>query len=357
MNNPTQKSPNAYAVPGLIAFTNKLFLAAGCEDDKAAALAEILVEADLLGHTTHGLAQAAAYLKELENGSMLGAGAPTVISERPAAIVWDGNSLPGVWLTARAVDLACERARIYGLCAVTIRRSHHNACLAAYLQRATNQGLMVIIASSSPSAASVAPYGGLKPLFTPDPFAVGIPTSAEPILIDMSASITSMGLSARLLREGKRFPGPWVMSSDGTASDDPSVVFADPPGSILPAGGLDHGHKGYALALFIEALTQGLGGYGRAEMPTGWGVSTYVQVLDPELFAGLPAYSREMDWIAEACRTNPPSHPDAPVRLPGQAGLSLRRSALLHGVQLYPGVMESLEPWTDKFGLNLPSAI
>jgi LDH2 family malate/lactate/ureidoglycolate dehydrogenase len=149
-----------YTVSELVSFAHSLFLSAGCDDEKAKVIAEILIEADLMGHTTHGLALASNYLDEIERGIMLTHGDPKVLVDRGATIVWDGNYLPGVWLTASAVDLACERARLYGLCAIALRRSHHIACLSAYLQRATSHELMAIIASSDPSAASVAPYGG-----------------------------------------------------------------------------------------------------------------------------------------------------------------------------------------------------
>src|SRR5262249_53674022 len=152
---------------------------------------------------------------------------PEVVSDRPAAVTWDGRSLPGVWLTAKALDLAAERARRYGLAAVAIRRSHHIACLAAYLRPATDQGLMALIASSDPASASVAPYGGRQPVFTPDPLAIGIPTDGDPILIDISASITTNGLTGRLQAEGRRFPGPWALDAEGRPSDDPAVLFTD----------------------------------------------------------------------------------------------------------------------------------
>src|SRR5262245_50323220 len=172
------------------------------------------------------------------------------------------------------------------MAAVVVRRSHHIGCLASFLQAATDRGLMVIVASSDPSVASVAPFGGRRAVFTPDPMAVGIPTEGDPILIDQSASITTNGLSDRLRREGKRFPGPWALDAGGKPTDDPAVLFTDPPGTLLPTGGADHGHKGYGLALLIEALTQGLGGFGRADAPKGWGASVFVQVLDPVAFGG-----------------------------------------------------------------------
>ena len=54
----------------LIHYASALFAAAGCDGDKPEAIAAGLVEADLLGHTTHGLQLAPAYLRELESGSM-----------------------------------------------------------------------------------------------------------------------------------------------------------------------------------------------------------------------------------------------------------------------------------------------
>jgi LDH2 family malate/lactate/ureidoglycolate dehydrogenase len=199
-----------YRVADLIDFATALFAAAGCDGDKPHTLARLLVEADLLGHTTHGLQLAPTYLSELLSGGMTPAGEPEVVADRGAAVTWNGRRLPGVWLTDRAVKLAVERAPTYGTTTVVIRESHHIGCLAAFLQEATDKGLMLLIASSDPAVASVAPFGGRKAVFTPDPLAVGIPTDGEPILIDISASITTNGMANRLRREGKRFPGRWA---------------------------------------------------------------------------------------------------------------------------------------------------
>ena len=107
----------------------------------------------------------------------------------------------------------------------------------------------------------------------------------------MSASITTNGMTARLRNAGRRFPGPWAITAAGEATDDPNALAAQPPGTLLPSGGKDHGHKGYNLALAMEALSQGLSGHGRADPLTGWGASVYVQVMDPGAFGGPPASS------------------------------------------------------------------
>ena len=55
----------------------------------------------------------------------------------------------------------------------------------------------------------------------------------------------------------------WWLDALGQPSNDPAVLFTNPPGTILPLGGLDAGHKGYALAIIVEAMTSGLAGYGK----------------------------------------------------------------------------------------------
>jgi len=339
----------------LIDFAAALFAGVGAESDKASTVAELLVEADLMGHTTHGLQLCAPYLKSLDSGTMRGEGTPEVVADSPAAVVWDGNYLPGVWLAASAVDLGVARARETGLAAVSIRRSHHIGCLAVFLERATRVGCAAMVTCSDPSVASVAPYGGLDPVFTPDPLALGIPTGEDPILIDISASISTNGLAARLHASGERFPHPWAMDNAGVATNDPGVLLTDPPGTLLPAGGLDHGHKGYALALMVESLSQGLGGYGRADSPDTWGASVYVQVWDPEKFTGAAAFNRQTAWLAETARGSRPAHAGKSVRLPGQRALALKREALADGVPLHEGIMESLLPWAERFGVEAPS--
>jgi L-lactate dehydrogenase len=140
-------------------------------------------------------------------------------------------------------------------------------------------------------------------------------------------------------------------------SDDPALIFDDPPGSILPLGGIDSGHKGFALGLLVEAFTSGLGGHGRADGTDDWGASVFVQVQDTNGFCGADAFKREFSWLADACRKSTPVSQDAPVRVPGEAGLARRRQALTEGVQLFPGIMKSLCGWADKLGVAPPSSL
>jgi L-lactate dehydrogenase len=340
----------------LTGFAQALLTRSGLARERADAVAEVLIEGDLLGHDTHGLALLAPYLNEIERGAMTTAGEPEVLNDRPAALLWDGRRLPGPWLTQRAVDIALDRARAVGTATVVIRRSHHIACLAAYLRRATEQGMVLLVACSDPNAASVAPFGGTRAVFTPDPLAIGFPTAGDPVLVDVSASITTNGMSNRLRAEARRFAHPWLMDAGGRPTDDPAVLVAEPPGTILPLGGLDAGHKGYGLALLNEALTGGLAGHGRADPKEGWGATVFVQAFDPDAFGGSDAFLRQAECIAAQCRDNPPRPGVDKVRLPGERALARRREQLAGGVRLHPAILPALEPWAQRLGVPTPPA-
>jgi len=119
-------------------------------------------------------------------------------------------------------------------------------------------------------------------------------------------------------------------------------------------GGLDLGHKGFALALLVEALTSGLAGHGRADLPRTWGASVFLQLVDPERFAGRAAFERQMAWVARACRAAPVAPGRPPVRLPGEAALARRARQLAAGVALHPTTVPALEPWARRLDVPVP---
>lgn len=346
-----------HGAPELIGFATSLLTEAGLDRAKAMAVAEILVEGDLLGQTTHGLALLAPYLAELENGGMEKSGVPRVLADFPAAVTWDGRRLPGPWLVLQALGLAVERVRQNGICAVVIRRSHHIACLGAYLRRVTDQGLMVLLTCSDPSVATVAPHGGRRGVMTPNPLAAAWPTTGEPVMFDVSTSITTNGLAKRRQAEKRMMDGAWLVDAAGLPTRDPAVLFGQPAGAILPIGGIDHGHKGYALGLLAEALSGGLAGRGRAEPPGGWSANVFLQVLDPAMFGGAEDFKRETTHLVESCRASPPRPGFDRVRLPGEASLRRRTRQLEHGVELYPGVLSTLAPWALRYRVAVPPPV
>lgn len=330
--------------------------AAGLDEDKAVAVAEVLLEGDLMGHDTHGLALLAPYLESLAAGEMTASGEPAVTAGMPVIAHWDGRKLPGPWLVRRAVAEASKAAAVFGLGAVSIARSHHIGCLAAYGPPVAEAGQVLLLMCSDPSTASVAPWGGTRRIITPNPIVAAWPTPEGPpggcVVLDISMSITTNGMTARRRAEGTRFPGPWLLDADGNPTDDPNAFFAD--GTLLPLGGLDAGHKGFALGMLVEALTSGLAGHGRATGATGWGASVFVLVLDPQKFGGLDAFLAESGWMASAVRANPPRPGLGAPRVPGAGAMARRAKALAEGVALHPAIPPALETLGRRYGVAVP---
>jgi LDH2 family malate/lactate/ureidoglycolate dehydrogenase len=345
---------NRFDATTLLNFGKSLLIAAGLPEDRAHDVAEILLEGDLLGHTTHGFALLPGYLKGLADGTMEKLGEPEIISDHESAVTWNGRYLPGPWLVRRAIAVARERLAKHPVVTASIQQSHHIGCLQAYLKPVTDAGFLMLLSCSDPANRSVTPHGGVAPRLSPDPFAVGIPTNGEPILIDISTSTTANGLCNRLAAADEKLPGPWLVDREGNPSNDPQILFEGRGGSLLPLGGMDLGYKGFALALFVEAMTNALGGYGRADNPKRWGASVFLQLINPDSFGGREAFLRETNFLAESCRETPVPAGKPPVRLPGRAALARRAAQLKNGVELYPTIMPALATLADTLKVKSP---
>ncbi|MEJ6980881.1 Ldh family oxidoreductase [Pedobacter sp. P351] len=337
-----------YSAIHLIEFAKVVLEQTGLDEEKSRIVGEILVEADLMGHTTHGLQLLPSYVKELEDGNMLKTGEPASIRDAGAAITWNGNYLPGPWLVYKAIDLALERITEHPVVTIVIQRSHHIACLAAYLERVTNRGYIILLSCSDPKNKTVAPFGGKTGVYSPNPMAAGIPGSVLPILMDVSLSTTANAYVKRAYDENKKLPHQWLLDKEGNVTDDPVKFYGDEPATILPLGGQDSGHKGFALGILVEALTNALGGYGRAEEPERWTASVFIQIINPGAFSGSGAFVAETDYLSKKCLDSGDE-----VRLPGQRALSLKKQQLTHGLTLYPTVIQGLKELSQKFDVTL----
>ena len=235
--------------------------------DRARTVADVIVEGRSAGPRHPRPRSARRLLEQIEEGLLATSGDPEVVADLGACLTWDGRRLPGHWLVKQAIAEARHRILAHPIVTVVIGRGHHIGCLQAYLKPVTDAGLIIVLMCSDPSAAGVAPHGGVASRITPNPIAAGFPTGGDPILIDISSSTSTNAMNKRLASRGERLKGPWLVDADGRATDDPRVLSGDRPGAMLPLGGIELGHKGFSLALIVEALTSGLAGHGRSERP------------------------------------------------------------------------------------------
>jgi len=351
------KDESRYNAAELIQYADWLLRKGGLSEQKASRVAETLVEGDLMGHRTHGLALLTAYLKELETGQMTTDGEPEVLQDRGSAMAWDGRYLPGPWLVHRAIDQALERMNDHPVVTVTIGQSHHIGALATYPERATEHGFLMWLSCSDPVNETVAPFGGLGGVYSPNPIAAGIPTEGDPILFDISLSATANGVVHQHKQERKTLPHPWLLDPEGRPTDDPDTFFEQPPSTILPLGGLDTGYKGFALGLFVEALANGLSGFGRQSEPGRWGSTVFIQLIDPEAFGGKTYLQREMSRFREVCLASPLPPGEPQVRLPGSRALALRRKYKKEGIPFSASLVSMLEAYALKNSISMPDPL
>ncbi|MDR6757140.1 LDH2 family malate/lactate/ureidoglycolate dehydrogenase [Mycoplana sp. BE70] len=346
-----------YRYTDLMEFSTRLLNRAGLAHERAETVGSLFLEADLLGYSTHGMQRLPTNIEWLLSGETRRDGVHEVLSAARSSEVWDAQFLPGPWITAKAVDRACNIAEAEGTGTVVIRRAQHIACLASYLERATRRGIMVMITASTPTEAVVVPHGGLSRVFSCNPIAAGIPTDRDPILIDTTAAMSAQGPLNRSYRLGKKLPLPMIVSQSGEITDDPAE-FLERNGGILPIGGPGQGYKGFSIALLTEALSGALGGFGRASQ-TGDSEANgvFVQAIDPAHFAGRTAFEHEMGKLAEQCRASAVAPGHDPVRIPGDRSLALKRDQLENGVGLIDTIVEDIRPWAIKLDCSFPGAI
>jgi L-lactate dehydrogenase len=329
--------------PELLTKLTSAFQSKGLDFEKAESTTRILLEGELLGHTTHGLALVKPYLDELQSGQMEKLGSYEMINSTATTETWNGRYLPGIWLTEKAIEKASEIAKKDGIGTVVIQKSHHIACLAAFLEKTARQNLMVIIACSDPRNKTVAPFGGKIPVYSPNPLALGIPTETDPILIDVSMSTTANAVVNRAAKNNEKLAGEWLLKSDGTTTNDPQTFFENPASTLLPLGGMDLGYKGFALGIMIEAMTSALGGHGRNDNPERWGASVFVQVIDPSKFSGENYFLKEMEFFKNQCLASTPLNAKNPVRMPGEKGLKRKKWNLENGLLISDELLNLLE--------------
>ena len=181
-------------------------------------------------------------------------------------------------------------------------------------------------------------------MFTPNPIAVGIPTDGDPILIDVSASITTNGMADRLRREGKRFPGPVGARRRGPPDRRPGGPVRRPARD--PAAGRRDGPR----AQGVRAGPAGRGpdpGAGRVRPGRGADRVGGVGVRPGDRPGGV----RRARRVPAGDRVDGgrlPRQPAGPRRgrrpAAGPARARRKRRALADGVALYPGVMAALAP-------------
>ncbi len=327
-----------------------LLQAAGLAGEVASCVAAKLVESDLLGHATHGLANLPMYLERVQSGAIATDGDIGIVSDTGATFAWQANRLAGAWVLERAVQQALERGAQHPVVTVTIANCSHVGSLQTYLESIAHESRLALLMVSDPSFASVAPFGGVDAAITTNPFAAGIPTRGDPILIDQCTSVASNSFIMQCAAAGKTLPGAWLIDACGRPTDDPRALLAQPGATISPLGGAEFGYKGFAFGLVVEAFALALSGYGRRNAPTRGGQGVFLQIIDPAAFAGRDAFLDETTELVRRCKSSQLAPGHSEIRLPGERALREKARQLNEGLTLSAALITTLLRWAAQLG-------
>ena len=170
----------------------KIFMNVGVNEDEAAIIADMLVQADQRGVTYHGILSTARYVRLIREGKMIPNMNVNVVKDNGVVAVWDGNHSSGQILGYRAMEAAIEKARKNGIGVVCVKGANHFGALAYYSQMAQKAGMIGTVLGTGDS--TMAPWGGCEKVIGNNPVCVAAPARNEvsPVL-DMAMTVVANG--------------------------------------------------------------------------------------------------------------------------------------------------------------------
>lgn len=321
-------------------FASALLQAAGVSHNEADLVAASLVESNLCGHDSHGVMRVTEYLESLKSGSLRPGADLLVVNQTPSLVVCDAQFGFGQVQMRRLIDRLEPMAREQGLACGTIRKCGHVGRLGEWVEVLARRRLAGLLSVNDNGVlVCVAPPGGTDPRISTNPIAIGVPTAGEPLVLDISTSMVANGKIRVAQNAGRQCPEGWLQDADGQPTTDPSLRFADPPGTILPMGG----YKGFGLGLLMDILVGGLSGGQCPPAPPGERDCNNVLLMafDPAKFSGLDHFVRQSQELCDFTRKSR-SVNAAGIRLPGDRSRQTRETRWRDRIPVDRGTWEQL---------------
>lgn len=246
--------------PFMHAFMLDVFLAYGVPDAEALTAADVLLEADMRGISSHGIGRLKPiYCDRLDAGILKPTAPMNVVKETDSSALVDGNLGLGLAIGPRCMALAIKKAKKHGVGVVVCQNSTHYGIAGYYASMAIQSGCVGF--STTNARPSIAPTFGVEGFLGTNPLCFGIPTDEKfPFIIDAATSVNQRGKIERYAREGRPTPPGQVIDVDGNERTDTMGILADlvkGRAALCPLGGAGEemgGYKGYGWATAVELL-------------------------------------------------------------------------------------------------------
>jgi len=213
----------------------------GVSHEDSEMIADEYLTGEMMGRKTHGLNSFPSLLNVI-NGPLK---SPEITRETHSLIVVEANGIPGAVVGKWAVEKLVKKAETEGVAVGLIKNMItwlRPGTIAKYVSSFDMIG-MVMNNGGSPMTA---PPGGFDPVIGTNPIAIGIPTSADPIIADMATAKKAWGEVRIAKKEGAALPEETFFDASGNFATNPDDAY-----SVAAMGD----YKGFALGLLIEILT------------------------------------------------------------------------------------------------------
>ncbi|MFH1258236.1 MAG: Ldh family oxidoreductase [Elusimicrobiota bacterium] len=305
-------------------FMADVFKGLGVPEEEAKICADVLITADKRGIDSHGIARLKTiYYDRIKQGIQFPKTKFEVIKDGPATAVIDGHDGMGQVISKKAMTLAIEKAKQYGMGMVVVRNSTHYGIAGYYAMMAAQAGMIGVTGTNA--RPSVAPTFGVENMLGTNPLTFAMPTDEEfPFVLDCATALSQRGKIEVYDRLGKTLPGGWVIDETGQSRTDTRQILEDltkGKAALTPLGGIGEegaGYKGYGYCTVVEILSSALQGGNYLKMLMGiqdgkkapYHLGHFFMVMDVSAFTGLETFKKTTGNILRELR--------ASKKMPGQ---------------------------------------
>jgi len=335
--------------PDTLRRTAQLILeAAGTPPDLAQVVSESLVEANLVGHDSHGVIRLPSYVALVRQGQVKPSARPSVLTKHQATARVDAARGWGQPAARLATQTAIELAQDYGVGVVTIDRCNHIGRLGEYVENMSRAAMIGLALCNAEPV--VAPFGGRQGRMGTNPIAWAIPRGSdqEPLLVDFATAGVAEGKLRVAKAKGEKVATGLILDRDGRSSTDPADFYAG--GALLPFGG----HKGYGINVMIELLGGALSGMAPSALPDYHGGNgTMLMAMNIAAFVPLEQFTAQATALCEKIKATPTAEGFSEVLVPGEPEMRSRRQRLAEGILLPEQIWQDIQVLAGELHVTL----
>ncbi len=328
---------------------------AGSEEAEAAMVAKHLVLSDLCGHESHGVGMIPYYLQYISQGILNPNTPAKLIKDEDAILVFDGQRGYGQRTAHEAMEKAISKCKEKGFAVMALRNAQHIGRVGTYGEQSIKAGLVSIhFVNVIDHDPIVVPFGGRDARYATNPVCMAMPgtENTAPVLLDMATSKIPIGKARVAMEAGKQLADDQLLDPEGNPTNDPSFVFSEPKGALIPFGL----HKGYGIALFCELLAGVLTGGGTIqpenERLNGIVNNMLAFLVDPKRLVDHQWMCHEIDAIVSFVKESPPRDPDNPVMVAGDPERKSLAERRKNGIPVDPVTLEGILAGGETVGIE-----